>query len=70
MLRQEVTCARGGLLARMLDAAVNLLRGRKLRECGRCFGTGIECAARSEQSGIIRVLTTCRRCEGVGEVWR
>lgn len=74
-LRREVTVSRGGLLARLLDSAVQLLRGRKLAECGRCMGSGIQRCERLDwrpevpTSEAVCVLTVCVRCEGSGATW-
>lgn len=75
-LQREVCVSRGGVLARLLDSAVQLLRGRRLQECGRCFGCGVQKVTRLEwrpdvpSAEATCMLTTCVRCSGVGQVWR
>lgn len=75
-LEREVVVSRGGFFARLLDSAVQLLRGRRIHECGRCHGSGIqkvtqlEWAGESDYTQERVLLTTCNRCNGVGAVWR
>lgn len=80
ILEKEVTVARGGLVARAWDQVKNLLRGRKLHECGRCFGSGIQSVKRLDWDPTSRkygdpaealcYLTCCTRCAGAGMTWR
>jgi hypothetical protein len=75
-LEREAVVRHGGPLARFWDLVVNVVRGRRIVECARCFGSGVQKVERLDWSPFVPrseatcVITTCTRCHGVGAVWR